>query len=363
MTTGAVVLAGGKSRRMGQDKALLSLNGQTFLERLLEELSGFEELLISVDHAERYSAYGDRVCPDLFPEIGPLGGLYSALSACASSALLAVSCDMPFFQKELGEYLLSYESPEWDALVVEDRSGQVHPLCGIYHKRILPVMLEEIQAGRFRMMGLLNRLRVKRVKLQYSAFSDDCVQNINRPEDYGRLLARAGRTPAVAAVSGVKNSGKTTLLERLIPLLKNRGYRVAAVKHDGHDFSADVPGTDSERLRRAGAVGTAVFSATQCLIADGTPGRTPEHFIHYFQDVDLILIEGLKHSSYPKIEVIREEISSSPVTAPDTWLAVMTDTSFCAESAPTIGIDDIAAAADILSRYIQEHQRQEGAED
>ena len=70
------------------------------------------------------------------------------------------------------------------------------------------------------------------------------------------------KRPAVLAVSGAHNSGKTTLLEKLIPLLRARGLKVGVIKHDGHDFTPDVPGTDSFRLREAGAEGVAVFSGS-----------------------------------------------------------------------------------------------------
>ena len=73
---------------------------------------------------------------------------------------------------------------------------------------------------------------------------------------------QALKRPAVLAVSGVHNSGKTTLLEKLLPVLRSRGLKVGVIKHDGHDFTPDVPGTDSYRLREAGAEGVAVYSGT-----------------------------------------------------------------------------------------------------
>ena len=66
--------------------------------------------------------------------------------------------------------------------------------------------------------------------------------------------------PVVFAVSGVKNSGKTTLIEKIIPKLKEHGLKVATIKHDGHDFEGDVEGTDTYKHKRAGAYGTAIFS-------------------------------------------------------------------------------------------------------
>lgn len=76
------------------------------------------------------------------------------------------------------------------------------------------------------------------------------------------------KRPAVLAISGVHNSGKTTLLEKLLPQLRSRGLKVGVIKHDGHDFTPDVPGTDSFRLRQAGAEGVAVFSGTRYLLTE-----------------------------------------------------------------------------------------------
>lgn len=106
--------------------------------------------------------------------------------------------------------------------------------------------------------------------------------------------------PFVFAVSGYKNSGKTTLITRLIPELTRRGYKVAVIKHDGHDFESDVPGTDSYRHQKAGAYGTAVFSSNRMLITKECKNIDETKLMGAFPEADIILIEGLKNSSYPK---------------------------------------------------------------
>ena len=103
-----------------------------------------------------------------------------------------------------------------------------------------------------------------------------------------------------SAATMKKNSGKTTLVTKLIPLLAQRGCLVATVKHDGHDFEPDVPGTDSFRHRKAGAYGTAVFSDHRFLVTKECEGITEQELFLHFPEADIILVEGLKHSSYPK---------------------------------------------------------------
>ena len=115
------------------------------------------------------------------------------------------------------------------------------------------------------------------------------------------------KRPAVLAVSGLHNSGKTTLLEKLLPALRSRGLKVGVIKHDGHDFTPDVPGTDSYRLREAGAEGVAVYSGQRYLLTEAF--RLFER-----HGYDLVLLEGFKDSGWPKIEVVRREISDTPVS-------------------------------------------------
>ena len=126
---------------------------------------------------------------------------------------------------------------------------------------------------------------------------------------------QALKRPAVLAVSGVHNSGKTTLLEKLLPVLRSRGLKVGVIKHDGHDFTPDVPGTDSYRLREAGAEGVAVYSGTRYLLTEEFR-LTEQDLLALFErhGYDLVLLEGFKSSGWPKIEVVRSAISDAPVS-------------------------------------------------
>ena len=110
---------------------------------------------------------------------------------------------------------------------------------------------------------------------------------------------QALKSPAVLAVSGVHNSGKTTLLEKLLPVLRSRGLKVGVIKHDGHDFTPDVPGTDSYRLREAGAEGVAVYSGTRYLLTEEFH-LTEQDLLALFErhGYDLVLLEGFKSSGW-----------------------------------------------------------------
>lgn len=127
------------------------------------------------------------------------------------------------------------------------------------------------------------------------------------------------------AVCGVKNSGKTTLIERLVRIFAQQGLRVAVIKHDGHEFCCDVPGTDSDRYMCSGAYGSVVFSEDHlCLQRKNLPVE-PLRLFALFPEADLIFVEGMKASTLPKIECIRCGISEKPVSNPVGRFLIVSD--------------------------------------
>lgn len=140
----------------------------------------------------------------------------------------------------------------------------------------------------------------------------------------GKCLYGCRRIPLVLAICGVKNSGKTTFLEKLVSGLVKKEIRVAVVKHDGHEFEGDVPGTDSYRMYHAGAGAAAVFSGSQVLIHKREQmqlGQMVEAFIDY----DVILLEGMKELPILKFELLRQGISKEPVSNPKGRLGIITN--------------------------------------
>lgn len=154
--------------------------------------------------------------------------------------------------------------------------------------------------------------------------------------------------PFVAAVSGIKNSGKTTFLEKLVLELTQRGYRVAVIKHDGHEFQADRDGTDTYRMQQAGAYGTCIFSKGQWQMVKKQSDVKVEELIGFFPEADFILLEGMKESLFPKFELVRKGISQKSVCDAKTLLALVTDTGLRLPEIMTLNPDEIEKAADIL---------------
>ena len=166
----------------------------------------------------------------------------------------------------------------------------------------------------------------------------------------------------LAAVSGVKNSGKTTFLAALIPELKALGLRVAVIKHDGHSFLPDREGTDTCRLLEAGAMGAAVFDGEK-FQAVKYARVTERELSALFPEADLILLEGFKASPYPKIEILRGAVSRDPVCDPATLLALVTDTELRPAGVPVYSPGDAAGVARLLRNWLENAQESDSIQE
>jgi molybdopterin-guanine dinucleotide biosynthesis protein B len=132
---------------------------------------------------------------------------------------------------------------------------------------------------------------------------------------------------------GSSGSGKTTFLEKLIPILKNKGLSLGVIKHDAHQFEIDKPGKDSYRFKSAGADIVAISSSEKMAIVKSFTKKEEtleEIVLNYFKDVDMILTEGYKKSSIPKIEIFRQEVKKPFISADKLELiGVITDSKEC----------------------------------
>ena len=114
----------------------------------------------------------------------------------------------------------------------------------------------------------------------------------------------------IFAISGVKNSGKTTLICRLLEIFKDKGLKVAVLKHDGHDFVPDVPGTDTYCQLQSGAYGTAVFSAGKYMLVKQQPQISEKELAEFFPEADLILNTVLIRKLKLSVREIRQKVSA-----------------------------------------------------
>lgn len=177
------ILAGGKSSRMGTDKALLMIQHEPSLKRMISLIEPFcQSVKISGERSE-YKDFDVEIIPDLFSDCGPISGLYSSLCHSSSDWNLLVSVDVPFVNDELFRYLI-LNIGGFDCIIPE-HTGGIEPLVGLYHKRALPVLKEMISRGDYKLMNLLRKLNTRFVDCNsLTQKYPRLFMNINRIEDY-----------------------------------------------------------------------------------------------------------------------------------------------------------------------------------
>ena len=165
------------------------------------------------------------------------------------------------------------------------------------------------------------------------------------------------RGPRIIGLAGWSGSGKTTLLTKLIPLLTGRGLRVATIKHAHHAFEVDHPGKDSYEHRKAGASEVIVSSARRWVQIHEVAGQTEATLAELLRRTtpcDLVLVEGFKRESHPKLEVFRHAVGRAPLHVTDKRIvAVASDRSFPDAGVPVVNLDDIAGIAEIIVAHAE----------
>jgi molybdenum cofactor guanylyltransferase len=197
-----VILAGGKSRRMGgSPKALLPFGGRPLIEHITETLrSVLPDCLVVTNTPELYRSLGLPVVGDVFPDGGSLGGIYSGLRAASGDAALCVACDMPFLSAPLVAHLAG-RAAEAD-VVIPEAAGELQTLHAVYGKACLPAMERRLLAGQLKIVGFFDDVRVLRVPTEVvERFADPAIafMNLNTPEDLARARTLWGRQRAGAA--------------------------------------------------------------------------------------------------------------------------------------------------------------------
>jgi molybdopterin-guanine dinucleotide biosynthesis protein A len=196
----AFVLAGGRSSRLGRDKALLPLGDRNFLQIALDNAKGVCPTPLIVGSRSLYAAYGE-VIEDRIPGCGPLGGIHAALSATTSDLNLALSVDMPLMVSSFLKWLAK-QAKETAASVTVPRSGsRLQPLCAVYHRAILPQIEAALSAGRYRVDAVFAHVITRIIdehEMTSAGFTTDIFRNVNTPQEY-ESLTRLSLQEAAAA--------------------------------------------------------------------------------------------------------------------------------------------------------------------
>jgi len=349
---GVLVIAGGKSSRMGQDKRFLVVNDCPLLEMILQRTAqqDFTEAYLcgEGDSVAELTALGKKYGLELLQDsrqgAGPLEGLRSGLARLRADYALALSCDMPLFHFAAVKPLLA--EAQGELAVIPVVNGRRQPLAGLYHRDLLPMVEAALVRGEYKIGQVIERVPHKLVQLA----DQDAFFNVNRPADFrlvaGRLANAKRQTPLVTVSAPKSNTGKTTFIERLIPQLKACGLRIGVVKGDCHGYDVDEEGKDSYRFKQAGAAGVAVVSPAGYFIQQKTTGRASlVEIAGRLVDVDLVIIESRNHGTMPKLSLWR---GLGEVIADEETVAIFSNGEHGETTVRQYDINDIAGAARLV---------------
>jgi molybdopterin-guanine dinucleotide biosynthesis protein A len=188
----AIILAGGKSARMGEDKALLPFGDRSLIERMIDELRDhFEDLILVTNHPERFMAMPEvRLVSDVHAGQGPLGGIFSGLLASRGRHNLIVSCDLPFLNHLLLDYLWSLRN--WGDVVVPLTHEGLSPMMAIYDRHALAPIAAALGEGQADPLALYAKLRVHYVREDEVVRYDPLLlsfRHVTTPAQYQVALA------------------------------------------------------------------------------------------------------------------------------------------------------------------------------
>lgn len=188
----AFVLAGGKSTRMGRDKAELSFHGETLLETALRAARGVTADVRVVGSPRLYAKYGATI-NDIFANCGPLGGIHAALSHAKTQFSLILAVDTPFLSPGLLVHLARRALAERAAVTAPEINGYPQPLCAIYSRDFAPIAERALRAGQYKIVPLFPRSQtvlIQEAELKKFAFNAEMFENLNTPEDFERASRR-----------------------------------------------------------------------------------------------------------------------------------------------------------------------------
>jgi molybdenum cofactor guanylyltransferase len=188
MDVTGIILAGGKSLRFGRNKAIEKIAGMTLVERVIKQLSSIthEIILVTNEDSNQFTEFNFLdVVGDIYPAKGPLGGIYTGLSASHTAVNIVVACDMPFLNTALLSHMAAI-SPGFDAVIPRWPNNQIEPLHGIYSVSCVPVMKKRLEDNRLSISECLKEMRVRYFdQNEFSKFDPEFQSffNINNQAD------------------------------------------------------------------------------------------------------------------------------------------------------------------------------------
>lgn len=189
MSVSAAIMAGGKSKRMGQDKAWIELDGEPLIKRVADVLAQVADEVIVVANDPRYGSLGLRVVKDRYPQGGALGGIATGVAAAAHDTVLVAACDMPFLSADVWRLLIGHIGAA--DVVIPRIGGEYETLHALYTKACLPHMARALAENRLRVIAFFDQVRVMAIEEPELRAVDPALRsftNVNTPEELASVL-------------------------------------------------------------------------------------------------------------------------------------------------------------------------------
>ena len=188
----AVVLAGGKSSRMGFDKSTMVLQNKKLIESTIKKLDSlFDDIIISVDGLEKKSEFNhDKIVVDKVKGVGPLGGMISALEMAQSDRLFVIPCDMPVIDIKYISFMMKYMDD--NEIILSEKNGYFEPFPGFYSKSLIPRIEELINQNRCSIRSIFECSRTKVIsesEWKKLGFTEEIFTNLNTTQDVEKYLS------------------------------------------------------------------------------------------------------------------------------------------------------------------------------
>ena len=364
-----VILAGGKGRRMGgKEKALVPLLDRPLLSYVLESISGqVAPIALNINTSlDKFNKFGYQIIEDpIKGHLGPLAGILASLNWAHTlnhKWVLTLPCDTPFLPKNLVEEMIKVKSNDLSLdLVIARSKGYNHPVIALWKSELKSKLRIALEEGVRKIDLFTANLKIgyvdfdSRKNIQFDPFT-----NLNSPLDLIHAQQILGKLPPFFGLAGWSGSGKTTLCTKLIENFTKIGVKVGTLKHAHHKFELDKPGKDSFNLRQAGARPMIISSKERFALIQENDGDEEKSLFQMLETFakepinlcDIIIVEGYKNESIPKIEVYRPDINKPLLYKEDNNIFAIASDIKIESSIPSFDLNNINSISDfIIHKY------------
>lgn len=186
MNVGAIILAGGKSSRMGQDKGLMLINNKPMISYIIETLKKLTQDITIVSNQKEYHSFGFPIVEDLIKNAGPLAGIYTGLVNAKNTKNIIVSCDVPNISVELLSFLIN--NSEQSEVVIPENNNKTHQVIGVYDKSCIPFFKQALESNQLKLKDVLKKVKTEVVDA--NRFNKSEFINVNTPNELNELICK-----------------------------------------------------------------------------------------------------------------------------------------------------------------------------